>query len=1069
MVSKAASQSVVARIFYGIGSLKVAFWLLVALMVLTFAGTLEQQNMSLFDVQEQFFESIVLVWWVGGKFPVPLLGGYLLLSLVFLNLLVGGVIRLRKRQATVGILIAHLGILALLFGTFLEHQFSTKGQMTLWAPEEYQDANGNGRWDAEESYADSNRNGRWDDGETGDSYRSSNEWELVVALPTKDGKEVHYILPQGDLEALEGGGSARVRASSLPFDVVLSGWARNAEPRRAMAHDARSADGFVLTALKPVGTDENRTNLPGVLVSLEPKEVGPKQQAVLWGGQREPWVVSAGGTIAYVDLRRRTWDLPFKIHLQKFIHERHPGMAMAKRFSSFVTKVEGTSKDPNIHITMNEPLRYEGYTFYQSGWGPQNARPGDRLYSTFSVVANPTDQWPKWMTYVIALGLVIHFLRKLILFLTREAKKTAKTAVTALVLLGAFAGVAQADDTAPKAPPGGAWSDEVRETVSIIPVQSEGRVKPLSTWSSFALLGINGRRSCKDASGETIDHLDWMLDCMFRPEWAKHHQAFLVSTNEVLDAVGLTDAVKKKRDRYSYAELATPQAREELNRQARQYIGVDEKERTRVQSAIVDLERSFQVFEGLIMLGEYARRSYRADAPALQEIFPGVERVNFLDVVDKMPALQARMQAGDAGAAAINTFLLNVFGVTEYAIRMGLFPPAESVTDAPAWLTLQDVVEQLQTRGSLPPQHIEALRLLGAMSVTADDPARFAEFAELYQRQIKTLAEARGEYSKIEQEVHLYSLDPFGKSLVYYLIAFALLAVTWLVPKWRWLEIVGWVILWGTLALHTYGIVLRCLIRERPPISTLYETVLFVTAAGVLFLLLTEHMVRRKVALSLAPIVGVIGLFIASRYEALKGTDTMPQLVAVLDTNFWLATHVTCISIGYCAGLLAGLLAHIYIFAKLFGGSRVSSDFLRSVGRMVYGTLCFALLFSLIGTILGGIWANDSWGRFWGWDPKENGALLICLSQLAILHGRMSGYFKTFGVCMAAIFGGMIIAFSWWGVNLLGIGLHSYGFTSGIMKGLMIFYGIELAVLGAGFIAWLRDRGVFTSSAAPTP
>ena len=104
---------------------------------------------------------------------------------------------------------------------------------------------------------------------------------------------------------------------------------------------------------------------------------------------------------------------------------------------------------------------------------------------------------------------------------------------------------------------------------------------------------------------------------------------------------------------------------------------------------------------------------------------------------------------------------------------------------------------------------------------------------------------------------------------------------------------------------------------------------------------------------------------------------------------------------------------------------------------MTYGVLCFALLFSVVGTILGGIWANESWGRFWGWDPKENGALLICLSQLAILHARMGGFLKPFGVAMAAIVAGCVVAFSWWGVNLLGVGLHSYGFTGGILTALL--------------------------------
>lgn len=125
---------------------------------------------------------------------------------------------------------------------------------------------------------------------------------------------------------------------------------------------------------------------------------------------------------------------------------------------------------------------------------------------------------------------------------------------------------------------------------------------------------------------------------------------------------------------------------------------------------------------------------------------------------------------------------------------------------------------------------------------------------------------------------------------------------------------------------------------------------------------------------------------------------------------------------------------------------------------MVYGVICFALLFSVVGTILGGVWANESWGRFWGWDPKENGALLIVLSQLALLHGRMGGYLRDHGICMAAVFGGCVVAFSWWGVNLLGVGLHSYGFTSGIWGATRAFWATQALVILLGFFVLFRDR-----------
>ncbi len=253
---------------------------------------------------------------------------------------------------------------------------------------------------------------------------------------------------------------------------------------------------------------------------------------------------------------------------------------------------------------------------------------------------------------------------------------------------------------------------------------------------------------------------------------------------------------------------------------------------------------------------------------------------------------------------------------------------------------------------------------------------------------------------------------------------------------------------------------MRCAIRGRPPVSTLYETVLFVTAVGALVALVLEALNRRRIAISAAAVLGLVGLFVANGYETLDKQDTMPSLVAVLDTNFWLATHVTAITVGYAAGMLAALLASLYLLARVLRWRRDDPVFFRELARMVYGVTCFGAIFAIVGTILGGIWANESWGRFWGWDPKENGALLIVIAQVAILHARLAGWLREFGLCLAVAFGGTVIAFSWWGVNLLGVGLHSYGFTSGIQTALWSYYAAQWSLcLAALVVAW-RARGL---------
>jgi len=170
---------------------------------------------------------------------------------------------------------------------------------------------------------------------------------------------------------------------------------------------------------------------------------------------------------------------------------------------------------------------------------------------------------------------------------------------------------------------------------------------------------------------------------------------------------------------------------------------------------------------------------------------------------------------------------------------------------------------------------------------------------------------------------------------------------------------------------------------------------------------------------------------------------------AVLDSNFWLATHVITVTLGYSATFFAGFLAILFVLMGA-GLRRLNEELARALARMVYAVICFATLFSFVGTVLGGIWADQSWGRFWGWDPKENGALLIVLWNAAILHARWDGMAKERGLMNMAIFGNIVTAFSWFGVNMLGIGLHSYGFMDQAFIWLMIFILSQLALIGLG-------------------
>ena len=190
----------------------------------------------------------------------------------------------------------------------------------------------------------------------------------------------------------------------------------------------------------------------------------------------------------------------------------------------------------------------------------------------------------------------------------------------------------------------------------------------------------------------------------------------------------------------------------------------------------------------------------------------------------------------------------------------------------------------------------------------------------------------------------------------------------------------------------------------------------------------------------------------------------MEMMRAVLDSNFWLATHVVTITIGYSTTFLAGFLGIAYVFSMLFRtvvkSSSKGKDLDRTLVSMIFGITCFSLFFSLVGTVLGGIWADQSWGRFWGWDAKENGALLIVIWNAIILHARWAGIAKIRGLSALAILGNVVTAWSWFGTNMLGVGLHSYGFMDKAFVPLMAFIGSQVAIIVLAYLPALLS--IFT-------
>jgi ABC-type transport system involved in cytochrome c biogenesis permease subunit len=607
------------------------------------------------------------------------------------------------------------------------------------------------------------------------------------------------------------------------------------------------------------------------------------------------------------------------------------------------------------------------------------------------------------------------------------------------------------------------WPARVVELAGALPIQDGGRVKPLYTHAKYMLVRFNNKSTVKTPSGDQLGPVEWMLDALFFRPLSDSYAVFMVQDSQALEAIGLPVEGKHRRDRYSFAELKPGISR--LLELAGQYQAIEEKQRSSVQQQVFLLASNVSEYMALITHLDFARHALPVGAgPGLAQIFGGREQVPYSALLDEL--MQVRDLQGKLAAEpqhspefkSITALFNDGANIATGTEMLAMLPPEASAEQQPAWYSPLELLLSGLREGGVAPAHVQLVQALEGMTAAGPDLGRFQSELERFHGQSVALATQRGEYAKIPLELRYYGLDLLYKGQILFVIAFLLAAWTWIAPRSRWLYAATAVsVLLPTLLLIA-AITLRCMIRGRPPVSTLYETLLFVTATGAVLALLSELFTRQRIALSAAAVLGLIGLYFASGYETLDKRDTMPQLVAVLDTNFWLATHVTAITIGYSAGVLAALLGSIYLLAKVIGFKRDDAAFFHGLGRIVYGVLCFGLIFSTVGTILGGIWANESWGRFWGWDPKENGALLICLSQLVMLHARMAGLLREFGLCMAAAFGGTVIGFSWFGVNLLGVGLHSYGFTSGINTALWTYYGLQWGIIGLAGAHWFIQR-----------
>jgi len=549
-----------------------------------------------------------------------------------------------------------------------------------------------------------------------------------------------------------------------------------------------------------------------------------------------------------------------------------------------------------------------------------------------------------------------------------------------------------------------------------LPVLSGGRIQPLDTLARNSLRILSGKQVVRSDEGR-IGATRWLAEVFFDGNTAASRPVFKIDNPEVL---GLFGWKQEQRRYFAYAELYP--FLQEIEDQGQKAAEVEAPHRTPYQTGVLNLRNALILYQRL----EDSMR------PAEVEHF--AEEVDrYATVLPRgVAAMSARAAGEEYDEEALRAFTGSVSRYETLGKANHVMP---APPDAPGgeWMSMGEALLASPREGSADPV-VRGYALAGD-ALRAGDAAGFNAAIDGLHRVLDERApEAVG---RAGFEALFNVIQPFYVSMGLCVLAFLLACGSWLSDRAApALRGGAFAVLLVALAIMTFGLIARMYLQGRPPVTNLYSSAIFIGWGTALIGLILERIYRDGIGSACAGVVGFITLVIAHNL-AEKG-DTLEMLQAVLDTNIWLATHVVVITFGYCAMFLAGMLAILYVVRGRFSRNFDQAT-ANSLSRMVYGVICFATLFSFVGTVLGGIWADQSWGRFWGWDPKENGALMIVLWCALILHARWGGFIKQRGLMIMAIFGNVITAFSWFGVNMLGVGLHSYGFMNKAFPWLIAF------------------------------
>ena len=954
-------------------------------------------------------------------------------------ILLVGCIMLFKRRA--GVVLLHLGIGLMMFSEFFVGQYAVEERISL------------------------------EEGETTNFARDIRSVELAI-VDTSDPNEDKVIAVPGSRLVPKRRWFGRsddqvvVQDAELPFDLHIQQYMRNSElikAEEAESNVATVGSGLTIVA-KPArpssGTDGGEVDYAAAYVDIRKKGTDESlgtyllSQIMAADGMSEK--VEVDGQVYDVSLRFKRSYKPYLASLKDVRKDDYLGTNMPMNYSSDVVLTRANDQGQagesigEFHIWMNNPLRYSGETFYQSGYffNPRT----ETETTTLQVVRNTGWMMPYIGCMLVGVGMAAHFCVGLWRFLEKRLSEELVTpepskfswleAAVPFVIMLVFGGYVVSKFR----PPTDTKANMKIHEFGKLPVVYEGRVKPLDTLARNTLRIVSNKETFIAGDQDPkkrppkLPAIRWMLDVISGSPEARTHRVYRIDHLDVLATLGLE---RRKGFRYAEEEFQDKLGRDStFFKQLSEARELEPEDMSLYQKKLIELERRLRT----VRLLEFAftpipvpEMPTEAEFKANQEEAQA-RMARILQFVQQFKQLQTELNRNQpplsvpTGENKWEAFA-NAWGAA-YVAR----------------LTNNDIPKSTQLWA-------EMLSAYGSTDVRAFNEA-VSEYHGLLAQNTPTIRNAEGDLAAIDLEKvrfeHFFnSSQLFKYCMVLYIAAFVFVCLAWLaasVGNFRVLNRTSFWLIVLTLTLHSFALWSRVYISGRPPITNLYSSAVFIGWGAVMLGMLLEFFFKLGIGNALSAIAGFSTLLIA--YALAADGDTFTVLRAVLDTQFWLATHVVCITLGYSTTFVAGLLGLIYVLS--FASRQPALG--KALTSMTYGTLCFAIFFSFIGTVLGGLWADDSWGRFWGWDPKENGALMIVLWNALVLHARWGGLIRQRGMALLAILGNVVTSWSWFGVNELGVGLHSYGFTEGVLMYLGLFVFSQLLIVGVGLATMFPNK-----------